>query len=119
MLKNNNIIHKSCQSHELLYQFEAWISELSPGIKIHPKEYIDAGIVGIGYDVYGMEHKPLNVGFGLSYTAPIVLSLLKASNGDLIILENPEAHLHPRTANIRGINIKSLCRRSANYFRNT
>lgn len=108
-VKNNNVIHISCQSHEILYQFEAWMSELSPGIKIHPKEYIDAGIVGIGYDVYGMEHKPLNVGFGLSYTAPIVLSLLKASDGDLIILENPEAHLHPRGQRILGELISRAC----------
>ena len=108
-VKNNNVIHRSCQSHEILYQFEAWMSELSPGIKIHPKEYIDAGIVGIGYDVYGMEHKPLNVGFGLSYTAPIVLSLLKASDGDLIILENPEAHLHPRGQRILGELISRAC----------
>lgn len=109
IVRNKNITHESCQSHELLYQFEAWMSELSPGIKIHPKEYIDAGIVGIRYDVYGMEHNPLNVGFGLSYTAPIVLSLLKASDGDLIILENPEAHLHPRGQRILGELISRAC----------
>ena len=108
-VKNNSVVNKNCQSRELLYQFEAWMSELSPGIKIHPKEYIDAGIVGIGYDVYGMEHNPLNVGFGLSYTAPIVLSLLKASNGDLIILENPEAHLHPKGQRILGELISRAC----------
>lgn len=108
-VKNKNIIHRKCGNNEIIYQFEAWMSELSPGIKIHPKEYIDAGIVGIGYDVYGAEHKPLNVGFGLSYTAPIVLSLLKASEGDLIILENPEAHLHPRGQRLLGELISKAC----------
>ena len=85
------------------------MSELSPGIKIHPKQYIDAGIVGLGYYVYETEHNPLNVGFGLSYTAPIVLSLLKSFNGDLIILENPEAHLHPRGQRILGELISKAC----------
>lgn len=37
-----------------------------------------------------------NVGFGISYVLPIVLALVKAKKGELIILENPEAHLHPR-----------------------
>jgi predicted ATPase len=40
-------------------------------------------------------YSPLNVGFGLSYTAPIILALLTAKRGDMVILENPEAHLHP------------------------
>ena len=108
-IKNHNILHESSESSELLYQFETWMSELSPGIKIHPKQYIDAGIVGLGYYVYETEHNPLNVGFGLSYTAPIVLSLLKSFNGDLIILENLEAHLHPRGQRILGELISKAC----------
>lgn len=38
----------------------------------------------------------MNVGFGISYVAPVIVSLLKAKSGDLVIIENPEAHLHPR-----------------------
>ena len=36
-----------------------------------------------------------NVGFGLSYTLPILVAVLSAQKGALIIIENPEAHLHP------------------------
>ncbi|HAY3539484.1 TPA: DUF3696 domain-containing protein [Elizabethkingia anophelis] len=36
-----------------------------------------------------------NVGFGLSYTLPILVAILSAKKGAIIIIENPEAHLHP------------------------
>lgn len=36
-----------------------------------------------------------NVGFGLTYTLPILVAILSAKPGSLIIIENPEAHLHP------------------------
>lgn len=38
---------------------------------------------------------PLNVAFGNSYILPIVLAILTAPVGSLVIVENPEAHLHP------------------------
>lgn len=40
--------------------------------------------------------KPANVGFGYSYILPIVVSGLLAKAGDMLLIENPEAHLHPR-----------------------
>lgn len=40
-------------------------------------------------------YKCVNVGFGLTYVLPILIALLSASAGDLIIIENPEAHIHP------------------------
>jgi predicted ATPase len=43
--------------------------------------------------------KPANVGFGYSYILPIVLSGLIAQKGEILIVENPEAHLHPRAQN--------------------
>ena len=96
-VENNSVLHKDVSSHFLIYQTQAWLSEISPGINITTKAYTEAGIVGVEYKVLDSESiNPLNVGFGLSYVAPIIVSLLKAKQGDMIILENPEAHLHPR-----------------------
>lgn len=40
--------------------------------------------------------RPQNIGFGLSYTLPIYVACLSAPNGGLVLIENPEAHLHPK-----------------------
>jgi predicted ATPase len=37
-----------------------------------------------------------NVGFGYSYILPIIVSGLIAKPDEILIIENPEAHLHPR-----------------------
>jgi predicted ATPase len=41
-------------------------------------------------------YKPVNVGFGYSYILPLIVTGLIAKPGEFIIVENPEAHLHPR-----------------------
>lgn len=40
--------------------------------------------------------RPVNVGFGYSYVLPVIVSTLLAEKGSVLIVENPEAHLHPR-----------------------
>ena len=36
-----------------------------------------------------------NVGFGIGYTLPLIVSILSSKQGSVLLLENPEAHLHP------------------------
>jgi predicted ATPase len=42
------------------------------------------------------EYTMPNVGFGYSYILPIIVSGLIAKPNEILIIENPEAHLHPR-----------------------
>lgn len=42
------------------------------------------------------KYRATNVGFGITYTLPVITALLAAKSGSLLLLENPEAHLHPR-----------------------
>jgi predicted ATPase len=39
--------------------------------------------------------KPTNVGFGYSYALPILIAGLTAKKDTILIVENPDAHLHP------------------------
>ena len=39
--------------------------------------------------------RPTHVGFGYSYVLPVIVSTLLAEKGSVLIIENPEAHLHP------------------------
>lgn len=94
-VENTHVLFDNA-SELLLYQTEQWLSVISPGIRINPKQYQEAGLVGIEYRVFGSDFTPVNIGFGLSYVIPIIVSLLKAKQGDLVIIENPEAHLHPK-----------------------
>jgi predicted ATPase len=54
-------------------------------------------IVSLQY-FYGLSkrYRSTNVGFGITYTLPILIALLSATPDTLILLENPEAHLHPK-----------------------
>ena len=47
--------------------------------------------------LFNNRHKASNVGFGYSYILPIIVSGLIAKNNQILIVENPEAHLHPKT----------------------
>ena len=40
--------------------------------------------------------RPVNVGSGISYLISILISCLGAEEGSIIIIENPEIHLHPK-----------------------
>ena len=42
------------------------------------------------------QFKPQNVGLGISYVLPVLVTLLTSWPGAIIIIENPEAHIHPR-----------------------
>lgn len=85
----------------LIKQLELWMGEISPDVNISTTE-ISSDQVKLEYSYKQRnlgntnKFKPENVGFGITYGLPVVLSLLKAKPGDLIIIENPESHIHPR-----------------------
>jgi predicted ATPase len=86
----------------------AWLAELSPGVRlsIDPVRAIDAAVASYAYaqpgDVPTTGFRPTNVGFGLSYTLPVIVACLIARPGDLLLIENPEAHVHPRGQTLMG-----------------
>lgn len=82
---------------------DTWLQVISPGAHINidgdSAAAADAIIAGYTFDQTGdvptRPFRPTNVGFGLSYTLPVILALL-SEPGTLCLIENPEAHLHPR-----------------------
>jgi predicted ATPase len=84
-------------------QVDAWLQDISPGSHLGDIEAIrsaDAALAGFAFDrkgdVRSRRFRATNVGFGLSYVLPVIVALLLAEPGELVILENPEAHMHPR-----------------------
>lgn len=82
----------------LLQQVEAWLRDLFPGVRIEVRPVAHANLVTLGIRTRDGTsfHRPNNVGFGIPYVLPIIVALLTAPPAGLVILENPEAHLHPR-----------------------
>lgn len=47
-------------------------------------------------------HRPMHVGFGLTQILPIIVAALAAKKDDLLLIENPEVHLHPAGQSMMG-----------------
>jgi len=94
--------HPAATANSLQSQVEAWMTEISPGVRIGVKRYSEIDLMtfgvtySLGHQVASSEYRPTNVGFGITYALPIVVAVLSARPGSLVIIENPEAHLHPR-----------------------
>jgi len=84
-------------------QVEAWMSHFFPGfaMDIQPVDgSMDVLTLRIRTDMSGEFHLPANVGYGPYYALPIVTAALSAkTDGGFLVLDSPEAHLHPRCQN--------------------
>lgn len=93
--------HNDAKSSILQHQIDAWMSEISPGVKLNTEELKNTEKLLLdmkfetGYG-YTNSFKPKNVGFGITYVLPVLLSLLTAEKNKLVIIENPESHIHPK-----------------------
>ena len=80
---------------------DAWLGVVSPGAELRMESYANADLASAGYafpqkdDVMTRRFRSMNVGFGLSYGLPVIVALLSVRADDLVMIENPEAHLHP------------------------
>jgi predicted ATPase len=107
----DNLLHNDTEKYEvkgkekvdraLKNQVNLWLGEISPGVKVQTSK-ISSDLILLEYKfkqpTLGTTNsfKPENVGFGISYALHVVTALLTARPGGLIIIENPESHIHPR-----------------------
>jgi predicted ATPase len=81
----------------LLHQVEARMGELFPGCLLDVQQVSQANSVTLGIRTSETTdfHRPVHVGFGLTQVLPIVVAALSREVGDILLIENPEVHLHP------------------------
>ena len=98
------------QSNTFRDQVNAWLDFVSPGTSVNVKKFENASVLALQFQLseLGEWRSPANVGFGISYVFPLIVALLSASKGDCIIIDSPEAHLHPRAQSKVGIMISKL-----------
>jgi predicted ATPase len=100
-VSNPAVLHPEAKSHQLIDQVEAWLSEISPGTRLYTAAHSEVDLVSLQFAFQGSagesnHYRATNVGFGISYILPIITAVVSAKPGSFILLENPEAHLHPR-----------------------
>ena len=82
----------------LLHQVRGHMQHFFPGcdLRVSPIDGVSAISLRLRSDSRSDFQRPQNVGFGLTQIFPIIVSLLAARAGDVLLIENPEVHLHPR-----------------------
>ena len=85
-------------SMNLKRQTELWMGEISEGVRLQIDQNGSQYDLKYGYEKPGKPtvfHSAMNTGFGISYVLAIVVAVLSAKPGALLLIENPEAHIHP------------------------
>ena len=80
-----------------LRQVEARMEQFFPGCALVAERVPHTNAVALGFRTSNATnfHAPIHTGFGLAQVFPIVVAALSARREDLLLVENPEVHLHP------------------------
>ena len=82
----------------LLHQTESWMAKIVRPTQIEAEWFPNTSITRLRFKTPGIRTewtRAPNAGFGISYALPIIVAALRAEVGGLLLVENPEAHLHP------------------------
>lgn len=107
--KRRHPLHRDEVDAFLKYQTEAWLSDIVRPIEIETVSFPGTAIMALRFRSPGGESvRAPNMGFGVSYSLPIILAGLFAPVGGLVIVENPEAHLHPAGQSRMGVFLATM-----------
>ena len=89
--------HPSEEALTLRRQFNAWASQLFPGAQGNSIAIEKTNLVRLELRIgdIGDYRRPSNIGYGLTYAFPVIVAGLLAEKGQILIIDSPEAHLHP------------------------
>lgn len=85
------LLHSEDSNEGYDEQIYEWLQEIAPGTEIVTKTISENDISCTQINGY----RPTNVGYGLSYTLPVIAAALGLPETCIFAVENPEAHLHP------------------------
>ncbi len=80
-----------------LRQVEERMRTFFPGCGLTVQQVLQTNAVTLGLRTSTDTdfHRPVHAGFGLTQVLPIIVAALSATEGDIVLIENPEVHLHP------------------------
>lgn len=83
---------------DLLHQAEWWTRRIVRPIELQAEWFPNSMVTRLRFKTPGIRSewtRPPNMGFGVSYALPVIVAGLIAPAESVLIVENPEAHLHP------------------------
>ncbi len=96
---NQSLLIDNIQTLE--YNVNHWLKQiLNTYIRTAPIAGTDNIKTEYSYHSNNYYVRPKNIGSGVSYVVSVLISCLFAKPNDLIIIENPEIHLHPKAQSI-------------------
>jgi predicted ATPase len=98
-------MRKQVDSTALGYNVREWMRQIFPNLTWDSPERIskaDLTSIAYGSEEASGRFRPINTGFGISYSLPIIVAGMLSVPGSLLIVENPEAHLHPTAQSSMG-----------------
>ena len=93
-----SLAYPGIEDLSLKKQVEAWMTEISKDVKLKIETIGDRVELRFGYSRQGrtpIYYSAPNSGYGLSYVLSIITAILSSKSDSLILIENPEAHIHP------------------------
>lgn len=86
--------HPESEKNTVEENLQKWLQEIAPGVTINAERPRNTDLSYVQFN----EFRSQNVGFGLSYVLPILIALCYSAikGGMIVLIENPEAHLHPK-----------------------
>lgn len=92
----DGLLHRKVVAHRIR-QVEKRMQNFFPGFELDLQQIqrTNSAILGLRTSRETDFHRPTHTGFGLTHCLPIVVAGLSAEPDDIIMIENPEAHLHP------------------------
>jgi predicted ATPase len=79
-------------------QVNAWAGEIFPGAEVNAQPIPGTGLMRLELRTSRTDdwRRPSNIGYGLTYAFPMLVAGLCAGPHQVLIVDSPEAHLHPR-----------------------
>ncbi|CAM3393426.1 MULTISPECIES: AAA family ATPase [Cupriavidus] len=89
--------HPGEPASSLRKQVDAWLATLFPHAQANVHHVPQVSLESLQFRIsdFGAWRRPANVGYGFTYAFPILIALLAANDGQMIVIDSPEAHLHP------------------------
>lgn len=89
--------HSGETRRTLRAQAGAWLEHFFPGVSFEVQKVPNANAVTMGFRTSNQTnfHRPQHVGYGITHVLPILIAGLRTTPQQVLLVENPEVHLHP------------------------